>query len=94
MIQDAISVSEQLYEGAVKNILDTVRYADEKYDTIAIVCHNPAITDFVNRYSNARVDNVPTTGAARIEFDVMHWAEVSNPGKLKWFLYPKALRSA
>ena len=94
MKQEHISMSEQLYEGAVKNILDTARHADEKMDTIAIVCHNPAITDFINRYSDARIDNVPTTGAARIEFDVVHWADVSVPGRLRWFLYPKGLRSA
>jgi phosphohistidine phosphatase len=80
-----------LYECTAQEIINAIQSADENYKRIAIVCHNPAITDFANRYSNANIDNVPTSGALLIEFDATYWKEINCPGKLLWFLYPRLI---
>ena len=80
-----------LYEGTTADILAAVKSTDEKYDVVAVICHNPGITAFVNQYSGVRIDNVPTTGAVGIRFDVSHWKEIQNQGKMQWFLQPKSL---
>jgi phosphohistidine phosphatase len=82
---------KSLYECLAKDILTVINKAEDKYDSIAIICHNPAITDFARQYSDAYIDNIPTTGAVRIDFDVKHWKEIKDKGKLKWFLSPKEL---
>ena len=83
---------KSLYECEARDIVTAIQKVDEKYDVIAIVCHNPAITVFVNQYSNASIDNVPTTGAIRVDFDVEHWKDIKAEGKAKWFLRPKELK--
>lgn len=80
-----------LYECTAQEILKTIQSADDSYKRIAIVCHNPAITDFVNCYSQAGIDNVPTCGALLIEFEVQRWRDIGSPGTLLWFLYPRLI---
>ena len=50
--EDKIASDRSLYECAARDILSLIRETDHKYDSIAIVCHNPAITDFVNQYAD------------------------------------------
>ena len=83
---------KSLYECLAKNILAVINKVDDECDNIVIICHNPAITDFVNLYSDSSIDNVPTTGAVHIKFEVKHWKEIDGDGKLNWFLYPKGLK--
>jgi len=84
--------SKGLYECLAKDIFDIIKKTDDEYGSIAIICHNPAITDFVNQYSDCSVDNVPTTGAVHIRFEVKHWKDINGGGKLSWFIYPKGLK--
>ena len=87
-----IAADRSLYECSAKTIMAVIRKADDRYDTIAIVCHNPAITDFVNLYSDTYIVNVPTTGAVQIAFDVANWKSINGNGKTNWLLRPKELR--
>jgi phosphohistidine phosphatase len=80
-----------LYECAAEEILNVIQDADESYKRIAIVCHNPAITAFANRYSNGDIDNVPTSAALLIEFDATQWKDINHAGNLIWFLYPRSI---
>jgi phosphohistidine phosphatase len=91
LADDHIAIERTLYESSSKEILTTINNAKEKYNHIAIICHNPSITDFVNQFSNGRIDNVPTSGAVQISFDVKHWKDITGHGKLNWFLRPKEL---
>ena len=87
-----ITKDKSLYECMANDILTVIQKVDDKFDAIAIVCHNPAITVFVNQYSNASIDDVPTTGAIRIDFDVEHWKDIKGNGKARWFIRPKELK--
>lgn len=87
-----IAFEKKLYDCTAQDIISIIKKQDDKYDRIAIVCHNPAITDFVNLYADIRIDNVPTTGAVLITFDGKRWKEINVPGKLLWFLKPKGLQ--
>jgi phosphohistidine phosphatase len=88
-----IATEKSLYECTARDILALIKKTDQKYDSIAIVCHNPAITDFVNQYSDALIDNVPTTGAVRITFDAPDWKGINGKGKLDWILLPKEMKA-
>jgi phosphohistidine phosphatase len=50
--------------------------------TLFVVCHNPAITEFINQYTNARIDNVPTCGCAVLELKKGRFT-------MEGFYYPK-----
>ncbi|MCW3127814.1 MAG: histidine phosphatase family protein [Bacteroidetes bacterium] len=81
-----------LYESSTLEILSHLQGLDKKPKNAVVICHNPSITDFVNRYTNTGVDNVPTTGAVLITFDTDDWRSIDAGGKLEWFLKPKELR--
>lgn len=84
--------TDQLYLASTSAILEVVRKIDDDYDCIALFGHNPGLTDFVNRFSDKMVDNVPTCGIARIEFNVDSWSAIeSERGELTSFLYPKMI---
>ena len=76
---------KSLYGASVEDILDTLK-AVNNYESIMFVGHNPSITMLINHISDAKIDNVPTSGAAIIDFN-----EMNNSGKLVEFVYPKKL---
>ena len=85
MVYKDITTAKELYEGSVQDILNVINGCDEKYDAISVVCHNPAITKFINQYSDSTIDNVSTTGAGLIFYEVNKWQDIDAKGKLKWF---------
>lgn len=87
LIQD-----KTLYESTPYEIIQHLRGLDDKIQNAVVICHNPSITYFLNRYGDTYIDNVPTTGAALIRFDKGHWADIGERGKMEWFLRPKDLR--
>lgn len=88
-----IATDKSLYECTARDIFAVIKKTDQKNDSIAIVCHNPAITDFVNQYSDSLIDNVPTVGAVRITFDAADWRGINSTGKLDWILLPKEMKA-
>jgi phosphohistidine phosphatase len=92
-LPEQIAPDKLLYECTARDILALIKRADQKYNSIAIVCHNPAITDFVNQYSDVHIDNVPTTGAIQITFDTKDWKGINDKGKADWVLQPKQLKA-
>ena len=89
---DNITLNRALYECSAKDILAVIKNVGSNHDSIAIVCHNPAITDFINIYSDTNLANVPTTGAIHITFDTAEWKNVKGKGKVNWILFPKELK--
>lgn len=85
---------DRLYLASSETLYDVVRNLDNKYSYVAIFCHNPGITDFVNSLcANVRVDNVPTAGVFSVDMDIREWKDIK-PHKCsyKFFDYPKANR--
>jgi phosphohistidine phosphatase len=50
--------------------------------------HNSAITDFVNKFGDIFIDNVPTSGFVLITFEVDHWNKI-NKGKTEKIIFPR-----
>lgn len=79
-----------LYHASPSMIADVVQKLDDQYSCLAIFGHNPGMTDFLNRFSDGSIDNIPTCGMARIDFEIDSWKEVSfERGRLMAFYYPK-----
>ena len=88
-----IRIEEHVYSWSSAEVLKVIAALDDKYKSAMIVFHNPAITDLVNDISDARIDNVPTSGVVVIGFDSGKWSDVKKGGgKLLEFDYPKKLR--
>jgi phosphohistidine phosphatase len=78
--------TEAIYECSAEDLMGFLK-ANLKFceKTNFIIGHNPAITDFANKYLAQNIENVPTSGAIIFEAD-KDWKM-----KFKLFLQPKRL---
>lgn len=85
-----IQIEEVLYGAATHEILDVIQAVDDKYNCVALVGHNPDLTQFNNFLNDTYIDNIPTTGIVSINFDINSWKDIDRGvGKLVFFEYPK-----
>ena len=87
-----IKIDDKIYTFDSDELLQVVSKLKNKYDTVMIVGHNPAITDAANYLSGASIDNVPTCGVVVLKMDTDTWKNIySNKATLERFDYPKKL---
>jgi phosphohistidine phosphatase len=80
----------ELYEADVAEFLRVIRGLDPAAGHVAIIAHNPTLTEVANRLCDAEIANVPTCGLVRIRLDVDHWADVAERcGALESFDRPE-----
>lgn len=62
-------------------------------DTVMIIGHNPAITDFCNRMGDLEIENVPTCAYVQLVFEIDCWTRINDlPAKTKVFIKPKMFK--
>ncbi len=82
-----------LYTFSVDELLTQLKALPENYSNVAVVGHNPAITDVVNHLTGDSIDNVPTTGMVSLSCDIKQWCELSaDCCVVDDFDYPKRYR--
>ena len=81
---------KNLYGASVDELLECVQGLNNKDTRIALVAHNPGLTDFCNYLSGEAIDNLPTCAVAVIEFDLDDWQAVyRDSGRLALYEYPR-----
>lgn len=76
---------DELYLAPSNQILDVLKGYFKEHNRIALVAHNPGVTNFLTHYCQVRIDNVPTLGISEIIFN----NEDESQNELKTFIYPK-----
>jgi phosphohistidine phosphatase len=85
-----IQQREELYDASLDELLDCVHSLDSQHENIALVAHNPGLTDLCNHLSGESIDNLPTCAVAVIEFDLDDWRAVyQDTGTLVLYEYPR-----
>lgn len=89
---DNIKINDDLYLASPRTILTTVREVSNSYDHIAVFGHNPGVTSFANDFISDYIDNIPTSGFVRLDFDISDWNLIkADTLKNYVFDYPKRL---
>lgn len=88
-----IVFKDELYTFNVNQLAEVIRSAKINHDCIILFAHNSAITDFVNKFGDVFIENVPTAGLVEIEFEADSWKDIKN-GKTKLTLFPKDLKES
>lgn len=83
---------KDLYTFDYKDLYKQIKACDNRYENIILFGHNDAITNFVNKFGNQIIENVPTSGTVQLEFNVDDWSNIKK-GKTKMMLFPKTIRS-
>ena len=87
---ESIIFKDELYTFDGKQLENIVRRCHDDYDNVILFGHNEAITDFVNKFGDRYIENVPTSGFVSIGFEVNKWDAITK-GKTLKTVFPKDL---
>jgi phosphohistidine phosphatase len=85
---DSIIFKADLYSFEASRLEKIIKNCNALYDAVVLFGHNDAITDFVNKFGDKPIGNVPTSGMVSIEFEGNSWANIKN-GKILKTIFPK-----
>jgi phosphohistidine phosphatase len=92
MDKEALRIEKTMYTSDSEQLEDLFFDLPSTVDEILMVGHNPAVTNFVNRFIDAKIDALPTSGTVALVFDINDWEEVLNvKPKLRFVAFPKML---
>jgi len=78
------------YTFDVDELIEILRHLPDSAERVAVIAHNPAITQAVNRLAGEDIKNVPTAGIVALSSFIDTWAELdAGSFELEYFDYPK-----
>lgn len=87
---DKIIIKTELYESSVKNYLQVIKQADDRFSSIMLFGHNPIMSDLANSLSSSFTEDVPTCSVVCIKSNCKHWENIEeNEGELLFYDFPK-----
>ena len=83
-----INFDDQLYTFEALKLEQIIKSCPNNCNSLILFGHNNAITDFVNKFGDIFIDNVPTSGFVSIIFDTDNWNEICK-GKTNKIIFPR-----
>jgi len=84
-----ISWRDELYLASPATMLHAICSMPDNIATVALLAHNPGITELAEILSGQYFGNIPTCGMVKLGFSVTRWADAAHPAKCIDFDYPK-----
>lgn len=88
---ESIVYKDTLYTFDEKHLENIIKSCDNTIESLIIFGHNAAMTNFVNKFGNVLISNVPTCGFVSLQFDTDYWEKIEK-GKTKKIIVPKDLK--
>jgi phosphohistidine phosphatase len=88
---DNIVYKDDLYTFDENQLEKVIKSCNNLYESVILFGHNEAITNFVNKFGDSFIPNVPTSGFVSLQFETEHWNEIDK-GKIKKIIFPKDLK--
>ena len=88
--KDRIIFNENLYTFDDIALENSIKSTNDQVENLILFGHNGAITDFVNKFGDKLIHNVPTAGLVCIKFDQNNWSNIQN-GKTVHTIFPKEI---
>lgn len=87
-----IVISQQVYHAGADLLFDQFFDLSDDINSLMIVGHNPAFTNFANHFLEKKIDWLPTSGVVSVSFDTRLWVNLplAKP-RLNFIVYPKEL---
>lgn len=86
-----IVYKDDLYTFDENQLEKVVKSCNNLYESVILFGHNEAITNFVNKFGDSFISNVPTSGFVSLQFDVVKWNKIDK-GITKKLVFPKDLK--
>lgn len=85
-----IEQDRNIYEAGNGALIAIIQKTDDKFGSLMLAGHNPAITTVAERLSGASIDNIVTCGIVQIDFQLDSWAEIDpDKGQFIFFEFPR-----
>ncbi|GAP43569.1 phosphohistidine phosphatase SixA [Lentimicrobium saccharophilum] len=89
-----LRIEKNIYTASAEEYFDQFFDIPRQVSHVLLVGHNPAITNFVNRFLQQKLDYLPTSGIVSISFETGQWEELALARhRLMLITYPKMLKS-
>ncbi len=88
--ENKIELNDDLYTFDGNELAKIIKSTDDNVTNLLIFGHNEGITDFVNKFGDIYIDNVPTSGLVSIDFEANSWVNIQK-GKTIKTIFPSQL---
>jgi len=88
---ESIIYRDDLYTFDGNQLEKVIKSCDNSFESVILFGHNEAITNFVNKFGDVFIENVPTSGFVSLQFDSESWMGI-NKGKTHKMIFPKDLK--
>lgn len=88
IVLDNIVVKKELYTFEANDLEKQIKKCDNSHQSLILFGHNDAITDFVNKFGDRTLENVPTSGVVMMQFDQDCWTDLTK-GRIVKAFYPR-----
>lgn len=89
--QESILFIDNLYTFDENKLEMVIKSIGNDLDNVILFGHNDAITNFVNKFGDIYIENVPTSGLVWLQFNTDSW-ETIHKGKTIKTIFPKKLK--
>ncbi|PKP26321.1 MAG: phosphoglycerate mutase [Bacteroidetes bacterium HGW-Bacteroidetes-2] len=91
MQEFAFIKNHDMYDFSGGNVLKIIQNCSDDIEVLMIFGHNHALTVIANKLGTKYIDNVPTCGFVKIDFDIQSWNSLTK-GKTIAIVFPKDLK--
>ena len=88
---ESIVFKPELYTFDENKLETVIKSCSNDFESVILFGHNEAITNFVNKFGDLFIDNVPTAGFVSLQFDTNDWGKIDK-GRTKKIIFPKKLK--
>jgi len=85
----SIEWRRELYLATPRTMLEVIHAVPDEAATVALLAHNPGITELAEILTGVAFGNVPTCGVIMLALPIKHWGDAGVGAELIDFDYPK-----
>ncbi len=90
---DKIKIDKSIYESSEQELLKAIHQLDNNLEQVMFFGHNPCFENFLQNYTDSKIESLPTTGTVWLELETDSWKlSKRNRAIQRHYLYPKMLR--
>jgi phosphohistidine phosphatase len=92
-LKQPVETQKSYYTFDVNQVMENIQGFDDNYEFVAMIGHNPALSEFINAHSSLTIENLPTCGAVLLQWsDIASWKEMKlEQAKALAFITPKSI---
>ncbi len=76
LTENNIHYEQSLYLASLSHLLSFIEQITDDYNHVALIAHNPGLTDLCNYFTGDNLTNLPTCAVYTIDFCVDEWRAV------------------